>query len=180
MTFLLATLESKGIADDTVIVITGDHFPYGLDDDTPGSRKYLSELYGYPITNSMVQDQNVLIIWSGCLEKMDPIVVDEPTCSLDILPTLSNLFGTAYDSRLFVGRDVFSDTDPLVFNNNYDWKTEYGTYVRGQFTPASEDMDVPEEYIEAISAIVRNKIRYCRGVLSEDYFGYLYKQGQLD
>ena len=180
MTFLLATLESAGIADDTVIVITGDHFPYGLDDDNPGSRKYTSELYGYPITNSMVQDQNVLIIWSGCLEKMDPIVVDDPTCSLDILPTLSNLFGTAYDSRLFVGRDVFSDTEPLIFNNNYDWKTVYGTYIRGEFTPASKDMEVPEEYVEAISAIVRNKIRYCRGVLSEDYFGYLYKEGQLD
>lgn len=180
MTFLLAALESEGIADDTVIVITGDHFPYGLDDDTPGSRKYTGELYGYPITDSMVQDQNVLIIWSGCLEDMEPIVVDDPTCSLDILPTLSNLFGTAYDSRLFVGRDVFSDTEPLIFNCNYDWKTLYGTYVRGVFTPAVEGMEVSEEYIEAISAVVRNKIRYCRGVLSEDYFGYLYKQGQLD
>ena len=34
--------------------------------------------------------------------------------SLDILPTLSNLFGLNYDSRLLVGRDVFSDTVSVI------------------------------------------------------------------
>ncbi len=180
MTFLIAELEKAGIADDTVIVITGDHCPYGLISDTGNQNKYINELYGYTVANTMERDQNVLIIWSGCLEDMEPIVVDDPTCSLDILPTLSNLFGTKFDSRLFVGRDVFSDTPALVFNNNYDWKTQYGTYIRGKFTPASEDMEVPEEYVDAISAIVRNKIRYSTGVLDNDYFGYLYEEGQLD
>ncbi len=180
MAFLIATLEEKGIADNTVIVITGDHFPYGLDDTTSGRRKYTSELYGYPVTNSMEQDRNVLIIWSGCLEDEPPIVVDAPTCSLDILPTLSNLFGTKFDSRLFVGRDVFSDTPALVFNSNYEWKTEYGSYVRGKFIPASEDLDIPDGYVDAICAIVRNKVRFSKGVLDKDYFGYLYDEGQLD
>ncbi len=180
MTFLIGELEKAGIADDTVIVITGDHFPYGLNNENGNLNKYINELYGYTVTNTMEKDKNVLLIWSGCLEDMEPIVVSHPTCSLDILPTLSNLFGTQFDSRLFVGRDVFSDAPALVFNNNYDWKTEYGTYIRGQFTPAFPDMEIPQEYVDAISATVRNKLRYCRGVLSEDYFGYLYKEGQLD
>lgn len=177
MTYLIGQLEAAGIADDTVICITGDHFPYGLDDDV--ALTYLSELYGMEVTNSMERDKSALIIWSGCLEDMEPIVVDTPTSSLDILPTLSNLFGTAYDSRLFPGRDVFSDEEPLVFNFAYEWKTVYGTYVDDTFIPASEDIQIPEEYVEVISAVVRNKIRYCDGVLDRDYFGYLYEEGQL-
>lgn len=31
--YLVETLEEKGIADDTVICIAPDHFPYGLDSD---------------------------------------------------------------------------------------------------------------------------------------------------
>ncbi len=178
MTFLISQLEEKGIADDTVIVITGDHFPYGLENDD--GRDYLSELYGYRVNHRLLRDQNALIIWSGCLEDMEPIVVDEPTFSLDILPTLSNLFGLEFDSRLFPGRDVFSDAEPLVFNSSYDWITSYGTYRNGKFIPVSKDVTVPEGYVSAVSATVRNKVRYCEGVLDMDYFGYLYEQGQLE
>ncbi len=178
MAFLLGELEARGIADDTVIVITGDHFPYGLKSD---DKDLISELYGYRVRQSLSdRDRSALIIWSGCLEDMDPIVVDSPTFSLDILPTLSNLFGTEYDSRLLPGRDVFSDAEPLVFNMSYDWITAYGTYQKGRFTPASEDLVIPEGYVKAVSATVRNKIRYCEGVLDTDYFGYLYDEGQLD
>ena len=45
--YLVKTLEEKGIADDTVICIAPDHFPYGLDSDAAlGNMPYLSELYG--------------------------------------------------------------------------------------------------------------------------------------
>ena len=177
LTYILEQLEAAGIMDDTVICMTGDHFPYGLDNDAAlGQLPYLSELYGYNVTTHLAKDHSALILWSGCLEDMDPIVVDSPTSSLDILPTLSNLFGTEYDSRLFPGRDVLSDTPALVFTRNYDWKTEYGTYHSnlGMFFPADPDMEIPEGYVDAIAAIVRNKLRYCEGVLNTDYFRYLF------
>lgn len=180
LTYLVSELEAAGIADNTVICISADHFPYGLDNDAYlGNMPYLSELYGYNVTTEFQRDHNRLILWSGCLEDMDPIVVDTPTSSLDILPTLSNLFGTRYDSRLMVGRDVFSDQPALVFNTSYHWKTEYGTYTGGRFRPADDSIEVTQEYIDAIKTIVRNKIRYCEGVLDTDYFRYLYDQGQL-
>ena len=178
MTYLLEQLEAAGILNDTVICLTGDHFPYGLDDDSPmGTLPYLNELYGYEISNALDQDHNALILWSGCLEEMDPIVIDSPTSTLDILPTLSNLFGTEYDSRLFPGRDVLSDTAALVFNMGYDWKTDYGTYYAGtgRFVPADPEQVLPEGYVDAVCAIVRNKIRYCEGVLYTDYFRYLFE-----
>ena len=177
MTNLLIQLEDAGIADDTVICIASDHFPYGLDSDANlGNMPYLSELYGYSVKNYMQRDHSRLILWCGSLEDEDPIIVDTPTTSLDILPTLSNLFGTDFDSRLMPGRDVFSDAMPLAFNLNYDWKTEYGTYISstGTFTPVDETVELPEDYIATVKKIVRNKIRYCSGVLETDYFRYLF------
>ena len=176
--YLVGELEARGIADDTVICISPDHFPYGLDEDGRfGKMANLSELFGYKVTNYFQRDHNALIIWSGCLEDMEPIVVDTPTFSLDILPTLSNLFGTEYDSRLFPGRDVLSDAQPLVFNMNYDWKTDLGTYYagRGEFVPYDENTVIPEGYVENMKTVVRNKIRYCTLALNTDYFRYLFE-----
>lgn len=176
--YLVGELEAKGIADDTVICLTADHFPYGLDEDGRfGKMTYLSELFGYRVLDYFGRDRNALIIWSGCLEDQDPIIVDTPTFSLDILPTLSNLFGTEFDSRIFPGRDVFSDAQPLVFNLNYDWKTDLGTYYagRGEFVPSDENAIIPEGYVENMKTIVRNKIRYCTLALNTDYYRYLFE-----
>ena len=178
MAYLVAELEAKGIADDTVICISSDHFPYGLDTDGRfGKMTYLSELYGYEVNDYFGRDHNALILWSGCLEDSEPIVIDSPTSSLDILPTLSNLFGTEFDSRLFPGRDVLSDAQALVFNMNYDWKTDLGTYYSntGKFVPKTEDTQIPEGYVEYMKAVVRNKIRYCTLALDNDYFRYLFE-----
>lgn len=175
---LVAGLEEKGIADDTVICISADHFPYGLDSGgTLGNMPLLSELYGYNVENYFQRDHSRLILWCGSLEKQEPIVVDTPTFSLDILPTLSNLFGTEFDSRLFVGRDVFSDAEPLVFNTHYDWKTDLGTYYAssGKFV-ANEGAEIPENYVQNIKAQVRNKMRYCSMALGSDYFRYLFEK----
>ncbi|MBQ7087229.1 MAG: sulfatase-like hydrolase/transferase [Clostridia bacterium] len=174
---LVSELEKKGIADDTVICISTDHFPYGLDEDGKlGDMPNLSELYGFNVTNLFERDHSALILWSGCLEDMEPIVINAPTFSLDIVPTLSNLFGTEFDSRLFVGRDVLSDAPAIVFDSGYDWKTEYGTYFssKGEFVPADESIELPEDYISSVKKVVRNKMRFCEGVLTHDYFRHLF------
>ena len=136
----------------------------------------MSELYGYNVTNLFQRDHSRLILWCGELEQFDPITVSSPTFSLDILPTLSNLFGTEFDSRLMVGRDVFSDTPALVFNTAYEWKTDYGTYVKGKFTPTyPEDVvKLPDNYVKDINAIVKNKIIFCKNAPANDYYRYLF------
>lgn len=173
MASLLRMLEDAGIADDTVVVISPDHYPYGLESSYAWSngQSHMTELYGQPVSSCFIRDNTALIIWSGCLEDMD-LQIDAPTFSLDILPTLSNLFGVEYDSRMFVGRDVFSDQMPLVLWNDYSWKTELATYngMTGEFIPA-EGADVGEEYRDQIAAIVRNKITFSDVVLERDYYG---------
>lgn len=177
LTHLVKELENKGIADDTVICISSDHFPYGLDTSgTLGNMPNLAELYGSNVTNYFERDHSRLILWSGCLEDREPIVVDSPTFSLDILPTLSNLFGTEFDSRLMVGRDVLSPAPALIFNTNYDWKTDLGTYYasKNKFVPKDDTIAVPDSYISGIKTMVSNKMKYCSGVLNTDYFRHIF------
>lgn len=175
MASLLQQLEAAGIADDTVIVIATDHYPYGLEPSRTwkNDEDFLAELYGVESYDNLYQDHSALIIWSGCIEDMD-IVVEEPVYSLDILPTVSNLFGLEYDSRLLVGRDVFSGTEPLVLWPDYSWITDKASYnaKTGEFT-LREGAQVSEGYRDYIDAQVNNKIAYCKSVMDLNYFNYI-------
>lgn len=178
MTYLVQRLEEAGIADDTVIALTTDHYPYGLEKSASwgNEQDYLSELYGFSAAGNVARDHSALILWSGCLEKLEePIVVSAPTYSLDIVPTLSNLFGVEYDSRMLIGRDVLSDEEPIVLWADYSWKTEKGYYNArsGSFTP-NEGETADDAYISRIKSAVKNKINFSKGVLATDYYGILF------
>ena len=177
METLLNRLEEAGILDDTVIAIGTDHYPYGLERSSTWKNNvdFVAELYGVETYDQFRRDSSALILWSGCLEDMD-IVIEEPVYSLDILPTLSNLFGVEYDSRLLVGRDVFSDAEPIALWPDYSWKTDKGSFnaKTGEFVP-EEGVQVPEGYVEYISSLVTNKITYSDSVMQTNYFNYLAK-----
>ncbi len=80
-----------------------------------------------------------------------------------------------YDSRLLVGRDVFSDSEPIVIWPDYNWKTNLGyyNYTTKKFEPSSEDISVEQSYIDYINNIVKNRITYSKAVLNNDYFGVI-------
>ena len=175
MESMLRQLEEAGILEDTVIVIAPDHYPYGLERSSTwgNNQDCLAELYGRLVTDRFVREHSQLIIWSPVLEDMD-LQVDTPVYSLDILPTVSNLFGFEFDSRLMVGRDVFSDAQPLVLWPDHSWKTDKGMLDTdtGIFTPA-EGVRVDEDYVRRISDLVANKITYSYAVQNNDYFDFL-------
>ena len=178
MKSLIEQLEAAGIADDTLIVLTADHYPYCLEksDAWYTDKDYLSEYYGETVTNVFQRDHNCLIMWSGCLEDKN-LVIDSPTFSLDIVPTLCNLFGVEWDSRLYSGRDVFSDAPALVFWPDHSWKTDKGSWNASlssgkEFTPAP-GAEVTEDYLNGIRRTVSNKLNYAYSVLGLDYFKLL-------
>ncbi len=179
---LVRQLEEAGIADDTVIALVSDHYPYGLEASAAWgvSKNYLKELYGHETDTNPQRDHNAAILWSACLEEREPIVVPGPTSSLDILPTLSNLFGLEFDSRLLAGRDVFAGEEPLVFWNDYCWLTQKGYYDshKREFFPAEgEEMD--EAYVERMIAEVKNRKNLSSGIANSSYYTLLFGKHPL-
>ncbi len=181
LTTMVDMLEEAGIADDTVIVICPDHYPYGLGKSATfgNAEDYLLDLYKVDSYDGFVRDNTSLIIWSGCIEDMG-LEVDTPVYSLDILPTISNLFGLEYDSRLLVGRDVFSDAEPLCIWADYSFLTEKGWYNAdtGVFLPTTDE-EVTDEYMDRIKTTVANKIAFSTAVPKYDYYGILFGEDDV-
>ena len=173
LTSLVKQLEEAGIADDTVIVMAPDHYPYGLGKAWGLQKDGLLELYGVEKYDLFQRDKNTLIIWSGCLEDKD-MRIDAPVCSIDILPTLSNLFGVTYDSRLSIGRDVLGTEEAISLWPDYSWVTEMGSYNASNrtFTPA-EGVEVPDGYVDRMVSIVTNKVKFSRMVQTTKFFSEL-------
>ena len=121
MESLVGQLDQAGKLEDTVIVLSGDHYPYGLTD-----QEY-SELLGHPVDPVFEIYENTLILWSADMD--EPVYVDKYCSSLDVMPTLSNLFGLYYDSRLIMGQDILSDSPGLVIFSNYSFLHEQGYYA---------------------------------------------------
>ena len=179
LSILVSRLEEAGIADNTVIGLVGDHYPYGLGagEAWGNDRSYIPDLLG-PLDHDWQRDKNGLIIWSGCLENENSDMqceISSPVMSLDVLPTLSNLFGVTFDSRLLPGRDVFADTHGLVFWSSLDWVTEQGRFDWGeqQFYPAEGYGEDPE-YIASVNRLVENKFAMSREIVETDYYGHLF------
>jgi len=160
--YLMRRLNEAGIAENTVIVLSSDHRPYGLD-----SVDGISEFLGRPVDRNFEIYSNYLIIYS---QGMEPMVIDRPASSLDIIPTISNLFGLEFDSRLLMGRDIFSDSDPLVIFLNRSFITENGRRVRGgEFIP-NPGVTVPYGYVDYISAVIEAKFAASTNILNLDYY----------
>lgn len=180
LTKLVELLTEKNMLDDTVICMVSDHFPYGLNSAafTDGI-DYLPNLYGKGELNELELDRNMPILWSGCLEnkyshfKKD---IDAPTSSLDLLPTLLNLFGEDFDSRLLVGRDALSDAEAVVAYNDGALKTSKGAYIPHdmKFHPnVGEEVD--SQYVKLVRENAKNKVLYSDYVVTKDYFDYILK-----
>ena len=180
MAILVNRLEEAGIADDTVIMLIGDHYPYGLGSGEAwgNDKDYIDDLLKADHHDVWNRDRNSLILWSGCLEneyKDMAVEISSPTYSLDILPTLSNLFGLEFDSRLMAGRDVFSNAVPLVLWNSMEWKTEKGIYDsrEGVFIP-NEGETVDEDYVDMMNRVVQNKLLMSRTIIENNYYWLLF------
>ena len=159
---LLERLEEAGVADRTLIVLSSDHYPYGL------THEEIEDLSGHEVDSHFELYRNSLIMYAP---GMEPETVDEPVSSLDIIPSLSNLMGLEFDSRLLMGRDIFSDADPLVIFSDRSFITDRGRYnsLTREFTPA-EGQEVPEGYQQEISDEIDRRFYYSTMILDHDYY----------
>ncbi len=135
---LIKRLEEANQLDNTVICFTSDHYPYGL------THKQYEELAGHPIEKDIELHKNTLVIWNN---KMDTITINKPCSSIDIIPTLSNLFNFNYDSRLLTGKDILSSSKAFVyFSESNSFISD--TYIFNNRTQKTYDLNGNEINID--------------------------------
>lgn len=165
LAYLLDQLEQAGKLDNTVICLSADHYPYGM------SEEQYEELAGKDLSNDMNLYRNSLILWNAAME--EPVMVDKACCSVDILPTLLNLFGFHYDSRMYAGRDILSEEEGLVIFNDKSFVTDTVVYNRKQKTTTwLTDMTQAEqdEYMTMKKQDVNSRYLFSAYILRNNYY----------
>ncbi len=162
MEYLLQRLNEAGIAENTVIAVSPDHYPYGLSDEQ------MDELAGKTLEKTFELYKGVFLLYC---QGQEPVTVDKLSCSMDIIPTLSNLFALDYDSRLLMGYDILSDAPGLVVFANYSWISEKGAFnAKTQVFAPNPGVTVDEDYEKAMSKLVSRKFTYSTKILDNDYY----------
>lgn len=163
--YLIDELDKAGKLENTVICLSADHYPYAMEIDN------LEELAGMPLEGTLDIYRNSLILWNS---EMETVEITKACSALDLMPTLLNLFGFHYDSRLFVGHDMLSDSQPLVTFSDRSFITDKVSYYRKDRigTPITEE-PITEEYLDEWRAVVRNMNNYSGRVLNNNYYHYI-------
>ncbi len=182
LTCLMEKLEEAGIADKTIIVLTNDHYPYGL------TEEQYNELAGREIDQEIEKYHNSFICYvPGVHEEIDTYC-----CTVDILPTVSNLLGLSYDSRLLSGYDVLSEEAPdcaFLYNKSivtpaFSYNAETGETLsrNGQPVDGAEVerlRKLADQNFTSASLIVNNDY-YRHVLLGENVGGRTYDKYDFD
>ena len=160
---LMETLDDQGLLEETVIMIYGDHYAYGIDEssiwayDTHKEDQNTNDLHNVPM---MIYDYDKLLSKT----------FSEYMSSIDILPTIANLFGLTMNYQYVFGRDVFSEDNHIVVfpdlsfvskDFEYDALTESYRIFNETYT---------NEELSSLSSMFITKYRYNILILDNDYF----------
>ncbi len=179
---LLAQLEAAGKLENTLIVASPDHIPYFNPSE-------LEELAGQEFAegNALenINERNInfevyhsaCIIWSAAMEQ--PVEVNKVCCQVDLLPTVLNLLGVEYDSRVLGGTDINSDSEGLVVFSSRCWKSDMGSYnsFNQKFTfneGVNLSESAKESYIARMKNLATNRLSITKKILNSDFYDYVY------
>jgi arylsulfatase A-like enzyme len=161
--YLLDELNKAGKLDNTLIVLSADHYPYNMYPETLAN---MNE--GVPVESEFDIYRSPLIIYNP---KIVSETITRPVSSLDLLPTISNLMGLEFDSRLMMGIDMFSNTEPLVIFKDKSFITSAGKYnAKIKEFIYNEGVIVNDAYVERMIQIVNAKFYYSQKFLENDYY----------
>ena len=163
--YLIEQLEAAGKLENTVICLSADHYPYAM------TQEEYEELAGMDLSENRDKFRNTLILWNVGMK--EPIVVEKACCSIDVLPTLLNLFGFEFDSRMYAGRDIFSEEEGVVIFNDRSFVTDTVYYDKKLKTTTWKKELTKEEqdaYMEYMKAEVKRRYSFSAYILQEDYY----------
>lgn len=165
--YLIDTLRAEGRLNDTVIVIFGDHYAYGLEQDV------IWEYDTFKNKESLLNIHNVpMIIYNPELETAE---FDNLFSTIDIMPTLSNMFGLDLNYQEIMGDDAFNSVPNTVLFSSTSFLTrdyyyeverdlfEYFTHSEGDITDT-----------RPLLGEIFHKINVNNYVLNNDYYSEFY------
>ncbi|MBQ4561002.1 MAG: LTA synthase family protein [Clostridia bacterium] len=166
LTYLLDELEKAKIADKTVIVLTTDHYPYGLDENN------YNVLSGKQIDTVFEKYRNSFICWSGSIKQA--VNVNEICSTIDILPTLLNLFGFEYDSRLIMGRDILAEGENTAILANQSFIcSDYRFNAKTNELILTTDREISDIEIESKKSYIKSILNLSRTILNTNFYQYI-------
>lgn len=164
---LLKGLKESGKLDDTVIILFGDHYPYGLSDSQ------LSSVINHDTSINNEKDRTPFVIYNS---KIKAKSFDKYNTYINILPTVANLFNLDYDPRLYLGQDLFSSDykNYAVFADG-SWQSDKAFYnaSSGKVIYNSNEDILSDEKIIEINQEINNMITMSNNAFRYNYFNYL-------
>ena len=164
---LIQKLTAAGKLENTVIALVGDHYPYALSVDE------VNEAASYQKDSGIEVNRSNFILYNSAME---PTNISKVGSQIDVIPTIYNVFGINYDSRLIIGKDILSTEPGLAMFGNRSWVSDKGKYFSsgGKFESKNGE-EVDEEYIKIMNQIVNNKINMSKYIVEKDYYKYIWK-----
>ena len=176
---LINDLDDKGLLDNTVIVLYGDHdaklkqseykkfydSEY-LEDCLIDPSNKINEVndYTYEINRKVP-----FIIWSKDIVNSDySTKVDEVMGMIDVMPTLGNMLGVYNEYAL--GHDIFSIDENVVVFPSGNWITNkiYYNTSKNDFYPLLMDTPIGQDYIDYYNKYSEDIIKVSNGIIVYD------------
>ncbi len=163
--YLLERLEDEGRLEDTVIMIASDHFAYGIPrrsveqyDDVKDLEETALNMHNVPF-----------LIYNPSLERTH---IDKTMSSVDVMPTLANLFGIELHHDRIMGEDVFREEDNTVVFVNSEFLNADMFYDLNKQDPIGIRTEgITEEQVLQQHNRIIHKQQLSRYILNTDYFG---------
>ena len=157
--YLLENLET---IDKTSLVLFSDHTPFkmaskDIEDYTPKDGQ------------GRFYDSTPMIIYGKNIEQEK---IEKVASTIDLLPTIANLYNLQYDPRIMMGTDIFSNENPTVIMQSGSWRDQTGRYdvEKALFTPYDPAITYTQEEINKINQEVITTLSISSQVYLKGYF----------
>ena len=165
---LMDRLDKKGELENTVFVLFGDHYPYGISLDK------IKPVLNYDLSD-YENERTPFTIYAPGVEGKE---FNQYTSYINITPTVANLFNLDYDPRLYMGEDVLSENyDSKVVFADGSWKNDKIYYnAKSGSIKNYLDNDYTTERIISINQEITSKMNISSSIIKSDYFNKLYSK----
>ncbi|WP_213519447.1 LTA synthase family protein [Paenibacillus montaniterrae] len=109
-------LKEKGLWEDSLIVIYGDHLGLPIYSLNSGELELMKEIYGRDYTYTDMINIPLVVINDGVTEGK---VFEQIGGQVDLLPTIANLMDISLEDQIHFGQDIFNNEDNLLPQRYY-------------------------------------------------------------